>query len=144
MSKPRIAAPQRRQPTIKEWHDNGPSSKVTRAELMKVLEGFEFVPAEEVARLIQNGIVLERNRAWYRRLWNWAKVTMWQKKTIADLSPAARAKVRAQLDQADAPKGGDSKCDGGSTTQPSGYSGERESGHDSVSQSGNKKEATSE
>lgn len=88
--------------TIKEWHDLSPSSKVNRTELMMVLEGFEFLPSTQVAQLIKNALVLERERHWYRALWRWVKVNLpWQKQTLKDLPKQTRDQLRDELDRAD-------------------------------------------
>lgn len=103
MAKAKMGTPPKRAKTIGEWYDLGPNSKVTRAELMMVLEGFGFVPAEELGKMIQAAFVLERERKWYRRLWRWLKVTVFTKQKLADLSPEARERVRQELDKIEQP-----------------------------------------
>ncbi len=87
--------------TIKEWVENAPSSKVSRVELMRVLEGFDFIPREGVVVMFRDYDRIRRQMQWYRRLWRWLKLKIPQKKTLADLDPSAREAVRQQLDQAD-------------------------------------------
>jgi len=102
VSKAKMGTPPKKPQSIGEWYQLGPSSKVTRADLLMVLQGFDFIPAEQIGQLIQNALILERERKWYHRLWRWVKASIGTSKTLKDLSPAARAKVRAELDVADA------------------------------------------
>lgn len=101
MSKAKMGTPPKKPTTIKEWYELGPSSKVTRAELMMVLEGFEFVPAQQIGEMMQRALVLDRERKWYRRLWRWIKVSIFKKQTLKDVSKDARDRIRAELDKAD-------------------------------------------
>ncbi len=94
--------PTRKKPeTIREWVENAPSSKVTRVELMRVLDGFGFIPREGVVVMFRDYDRIRRQMQWYRRLWRWLKLKIPQKKTLADLDPSAREAVRQQLDKAD-------------------------------------------
>jgi hypothetical protein len=92
---------QKKPKTIGEWYDIAPSAKVTRSELMMVLEGFGFLPAEEIGRMVQRALILERERKWYRRLWRWLKATIGVRQKLENLTPEARQRVREELDRAD-------------------------------------------
>lgn len=87
--------------SIAQWHNNMPSAKVSRAELMRVLDGFDFIPREGVVIMFRDYDRIQKERRWYRRLWRWLKLTIYQKKTLADLNPSAREAVRQELDKAD-------------------------------------------
>jgi len=84
--------------TIRDWHDGMPSAKVSRAELMRVLEGFGFITRDEVAAMFRR----ERaERKWHIRLWRWIKLRF-KKKNLEDLSPAVRQELQHKLSEIDA------------------------------------------
>jgi len=91
----------RRQLSIHDWYERGPSSKVSRKELLLVMEGFDFVPRDGIVAMFRDYDRIRIQMRWYRRLWRWLKLTIYHKKTLADLDPSAREAVRQELDKVD-------------------------------------------
>jgi len=86
--------------TIRDWVDRGPSSKVSRAELMRVLDGFGFIPREGVVVMFRDYDRIRHELMWYRRLWRWIKLRF-KKKQLEDLTPEQRARVQHDLAEID-------------------------------------------
>jgi len=86
--------------TIKEWVENAPSSKVSRVELMRVLDGFGFIPREVVVGMFRDYDRIRHEMVWWRRLWRWIKLRF-KKKDLEDLTPEQRARVKHELAEID-------------------------------------------
>lgn len=88
--------------TIAAWYKAAPEARVTRFELMRVIDGMALVNRPEVMQLLkdydQMQAAIRRDRVWWRVWWRWIKGTMGRRQSLADLSPAARQLVQDQLD----------------------------------------------
>ncbi len=87
--------------TIAAWYKAAPEGRVTRFELMRVIDGMALVNRPEVMQLLkdydQMQMAIRRDRVWWRVWWRWIKATMGRRQSLADLSPAARQHVQDQL-----------------------------------------------
>jgi hypothetical protein len=90
--------------TIAAWYKAAPEGRVTRFELMRVIDGMALVNRPEVMQILkdydQMQAAIRRDQVWWRVWWRWIKATMGRRQSLADLSPAARQQVQDQLDAA--------------------------------------------
>lgn len=97
MAKPLGKKPQ----TIKQWLDKSPERRVTRSELLRVIEGMHLLNKPELIEFMQEYEKARRARAWWRCLWRWFKTTIYERRTLQDLTPEQRERVRQELDETD-------------------------------------------
>lgn len=97
MAKPLGKKPQ----TIKQWLDKSPEARVTRFELLRVIEGMHLLNKPELIEFMREYEKARRAHAWWRRLWRWFKSTIYERRTLQDLTAEQRDRVREELDAAD-------------------------------------------
>ncbi len=89
----------RRKLSIGDWHDQMPSAKVTRAELMRVLEGFDFISRDGVVIMFRDYERIRRQMRWYRRIWHWLKLLFERKKPIDELHDRKEQQQEEEVDE---------------------------------------------
>lgn len=85
--------------SIGEWHDQMPSAKVSRTELMRVLEGFDFISRDGVVIMFRDYERIRREMRWYRRLWRWLRGQFAKKKRVDELLDRRRQQEDELLDR---------------------------------------------
>lgn len=90
-------APQKRL-SIGDWHDSMPSAKVTRAELMRVLEGFDFISRDGVVIMFRDYERIRRQMRWYRRVWRWVTGRFAKKKPVDELLDRKQEQMEEEVD----------------------------------------------
>jgi hypothetical protein len=83
--------------TIGQWLEAAPNARVTRNELMRVLEGM-VVTRPEVIDMLRDYEQARRQHAWWRRLLRWIRGLFVQpKRSIEDLTPEQREALKKEL-----------------------------------------------
>ena len=83
--------------TIGEWLAQAPTARVTRNELMRVMEGM-VVTRPEIIDMFKDYERARRQHAWWRRLLRWIKsLIVRERQSVADLTPEQRELVAQEL-----------------------------------------------
>jgi hypothetical protein len=83
--------------TIGQWLESAPEARVTRNELMRVMEGM-VVTRPEIIDMFRQYEEARRQRVWWRRLWRWLKSQVVKpQQSIEDLTPEQREALAKAL-----------------------------------------------